>query len=114
LIVLLTLALAEVRLRHRNESVTVLFLVDRSFSIPEQLETDPQSPRTRIDRRWERIKKFINWTVERRGPGHERDKAGVIVFGRRPRLEFPASDAARLNFSEIASTIDGNYTDIAA
>ena len=34
LIALLTLALAEVRIRHTNENLTVLFLVDRSLSIP--------------------------------------------------------------------------------
>ena len=43
-----------------------------------------------------------------------RDKAGLIVFGRRPRLELPPSDAPQFNFQELAGTIDGNYTDIAA
>src|SRR5438128_2534111 len=46
LVVLLTLALAEVRLRHQNENVTVLFLVDRSLSVPEDFDpqADPRSP----------------------------------------------------------------------
>jgi uncharacterized membrane protein len=116
LVILLTLALAEVRLRHQNEKVTVLFLVDRSLSIPEDTDTEanPQAPQNRFDRRWQRIKKFINESVEKRGPGHKYDQAGVIVFGRRPRLELPPSDAPRLNFTEVASTIDPNYTDIGA
>src|SRR5262249_20230370 len=55
-----------------------------------------------------------NDAVEKRGPGHERDRAGLIVFGRRPRLELPPSDSPRFNFTEVASTVDPNYTDIAA
>ena len=35
-------------------------------------------------------------------------------LGRRPRLELPPSDAPRFNLTEIASRIDGSYTDIAA
>ena len=49
-----------------------------------------------------------------RGAGHERDMAGLIVFGRRPRLELPPSDAPRFNLRELPSADDGNYTDIAA
>ena len=76
-IILLVLALAELRIRHENETVTVLFLVDRSLSIPEEWD-----PSTKTDLQFERIKKFINDAVmARREP---RDKAGVIVFGRRP------------------------------
>jgi uncharacterized membrane protein len=114
LVTFLTLALAEVRLRHPNETVTVLFLVDRSSSIPEEPAKDPTNPSKTIDRRWERIKRFINEAVEKRGPGHADDKAGVIVFGRRPRLELPPSDVKRLNFTEVTSTIDNSYTDIGA
>jgi uncharacterized membrane protein len=106
-IILLVLALAEVRIRHENETVTVLFLIDRSLSIPEELD-----PVTKTDLQFERIKKFINDAVVMRQ--NPRDKAGVIVFGRRPRLELPPSDAPRLNFQEIVSNIDTNYTDIGA
>jgi uncharacterized membrane protein len=114
LVILLTLAIAEVRLRHSDESITVLFLVDRSLSVPEEWEDDPAVPGKRIDRRWERVKRFINESVEKRRPGSKWDQAGVIVFGRRPRLELPASDAPRLHFNEITSVVDSNYTDIAA
>ncbi|OAI38936.1 hypothetical protein AYO40_01480 [Planctomycetaceae bacterium SCGC AG-212-D15] len=116
LILLLTLALAEVRLRHPNENVTVLFLVDRSLSVPEEhdLTVDPKSPQARVDLRWERVKKFINEAVEKRGSSHDRDRAGVIVFGRRPRLELPPSAVPRFNMREITSQVDPTYTDIAA
>jgi Mg-chelatase subunit ChlD len=110
LITLLALALAELRIKHQNDTVTVLFLVDRSLSVPQ--EPDP-SDKT-IDLRWLRVKKFINQAVEDRGSGHERDKAGLIVFAKRPRLELPPSDAPRFKFREFASTVDGNYTDIGA
>lgn len=114
LILLLTMALAEVRLRHRSENVTVLFLVDRSLSIPEDFDINAPAPQNRIDRRWERTRKFINDVVEKRGPTHRDDQAGVIVFGRRPRLEFPPSNVPRLNFKEVTSPIDNYYTDLAA
>jgi uncharacterized membrane protein len=116
LILFLTLALAEVRLRHENENITVLFLVDRSLSIPE--EYDPQAPpdSPRVDLRWDRMEKFINDAVALRGPQHKYDRAGLILFGRRPRLELPPSNAPLFNFrfKDAASNIDGNYTDIAA
>jgi Mg-chelatase subunit ChlD len=114
LIGLLALALSELRIKHQNDTVTVLFLVDRSLSVPEELGPSSTDKSKIIDRRWERVKEFINTAVEKRGSGHERDKAGLIAFGRRPRLELPPSDAPRFKFQEFASTIDGNYTDIAA
>jgi uncharacterized membrane protein len=116
LIFLLTLALAEVRLRHDNENTTVLFLVDRSFSIPEDPDPDISPESGHVDRRWQRVEKFINDAVELRGSEHKADKAGLILFGRRPRLELPPSNAPSFNwkFVDAASNIDGYYTDIAA
>lgn len=116
-VLLLTLAMAEVRLKKPGESTTVLFLVDRSLSIPSEL--DPAVPESETlakrDRRWRRMKQFINDAVSQRGPGRDRDQAGVIVFGRRPRLVLPPAEVPRLNFSdEVLAPVDENYTDIAA
>jgi uncharacterized membrane protein len=112
LILLLTLALAEIRLRRPNETTTVYFVVDRSVSIPQDL--DP-ADELKKDQRWQRIRQFIASAVEKRGTGHERDQAGVIVFGRRPRLVLPASDVPKMNLEDdAAATIDPTYTDISA
>jgi uncharacterized membrane protein len=114
IVALLALALAEPRLRQPNERMTVLFVLDRSQSIPEEFGPAPGAAGGLIDLRWDRIRRFINDAVQQRGLGHERDRAGLIVFGRRPRLELPPSDAPRFNLGEIASHVDGSYTDIAA
>ncbi|HEY1860882.1 MAG TPA: VWA domain-containing protein, partial [Gemmataceae bacterium] len=114
LVILLTLALAEVRLTHESETMTILFVLDRSLSIPEELEKDPNSATGTIDRRQERIRKFINDTVESHGRNHTRDRAGLIVFGRQPKLELQPSPTPRFNFKEVTSPIENNYTDIAA
>jgi uncharacterized membrane protein len=112
LIALLTLALAEIRLRQSNENTTVLFLVDRSLSIPQDIDPKDDPP---VDRRWQRIKKFVTDASSRRGPGHERDQSGVIVFGRRPRLVLPASDVPQLVLEDSAlGSVDTTYTDVAA
>ncbi|HEY7425562.1 MAG TPA: vWA domain-containing protein, partial [Gemmataceae bacterium] len=109
----LSLALAEPQLSQPNDRVTVLFVVDRSQSIPEELVDNPGGGKK--DQREQRIRRFINNAVARRGAGHERDRAGLIVFGRRPRLELPPSDAPRFNLpDELPAATDGNYTDIAA
>lgn len=113
IVTLLVLALAEPRLRRPNEHTTVLFVLDRSQSIPQDFAPVGQS-QALVDRRWDRIRRFINDAVLQRGAGHERDKAGLVVFGRRPRLELPPAEVPRFNLTEIASQVDGNYTDIGA
>ncbi|HEY7311088.1 MAG TPA: VWA domain-containing protein [Gemmataceae bacterium] len=112
-VICLSVALAEPQLRQPNDHVTVLFVVDRSKSIPEEWVDDLGGGKN--DQRERRVRDFINNSVARRGAGHERDRAGLIVFGRRPRLELPPSDAPRFNLKdELPAATDGNYTDIAA
>jgi hypothetical protein len=113
-VICLSLALAEPQLRQPNDHVTVLFVVDRSKSIPEELVEDASSGK-KVDQRELRIRRFLNEAVAQRGAGHERDRAGLIVFGRRPRLELPPSDAPRFNLTEeLPRPADGDHTDIAA
>jgi uncharacterized membrane protein len=107
LIVFLTLALAEAQARRPNDTTTVLFLWDRSLSIPQEWDGGQ-------DQREARIKQFINQAVAQRGPHRAGDRAGVIVFGRRPRLELPPASVPELRLRKIASPVDATYTDIAA
>lgn len=102
LVLFLTLALAEAATTTLPEITTVLFVFDGSQSVPKELA--------------DRGEKFINDAVEQRGAGHERDRAGLIVFGKQPRLERPPSDAGmmKFKFKEMADSIDGNYTNISA
>ena len=95
--------------------MTVIFIVDRSASIPEEFEEGKSGDQ--IDRRAARIRTFINEAVQKRGAGRERDRAGLIIFGRKPRLELPPSDAPHfnlVNLPELPSPSDREYTDIAA
>src|SRR5262249_16799259 len=85
---------------------------DRSLSIPQEINPDEPTP---VDKRWQREKRFITDAVAKRGAGHERDQAGVIVFGRRPRLVLPASDVPRLVLEDNPlGGVDPPYPDIAA
>ncbi len=110
----LAMALAEPRIRRASEHVTVLFVVDRSFSVPQDLE--PDKPATEaVDRRWEHTKRFIEEAVRRHGQKSRYDQAGLILFGKRPRLALPPSAAGKMPVDErMAGPIDGNYTDVAA
>jgi Mg-chelatase subunit ChlD/uncharacterized membrane protein len=91
--------------------MTVLFLVDCSLSVPPE----PASDDPTIDLRWQRVKRFITESVEKRGEGHEKDQAGVIFFGRRPRLVFAPAAAKRLHVVPASTfKIDGTATDIGA
>lgn len=107
-------ALAEPYLAQPDRHLTVLFVLDRSLSIPEEMGDDPAQPGSRTDLRWARVRKFINEAVEKRGVAHKRDKVGLVVFGKRPRLELPPSDAPRFNLVELPPMEDGTYTDIGA
>jgi uncharacterized membrane protein len=107
LITFLALALAETHARHHNDSLTVIFLWDRSFSMPREI-VDAK------DVSEERLRKFINDAVALRGPRHAQDRAGVIVFGRQPRLELPPASVPELHYRKFLSPVDETYTDIAA
>ena len=72
----LVLALAGVQWRQENQRVTVFFLLDQSESIP--------APRRNL------MMEYVSKQVEKyRRPDRE-DRAGVIIFGGNPAVEFPA------------------------
>jgi uncharacterized membrane protein len=114
LVAVLAAALAEPRFRRATDAVTVLFVVDRSQSIPEDPEPDQPVALAR-DRRWERVRQVIEEAVSGRGVAHRDDAAGLILFGKRPKLVLPPAMVDRLPVDlDLAGPIDGTATDIAA
>lgn len=114
IIALLAMALAEPRIRRTSDSLTVLFVADRSFSVPQDIDPDMPSDRA-VDRRWDRVKRFAEESVRRHGLVNRDDQAGLILFGRRPKLVLPPSPSGRLPVDErLVGPVDGNYTDISA
>jgi len=113
-VAIVVMALAEPRIRRPSEHVTVLFVVDRSFSVPQDLDPD-RPPTEPLDRRWVRSRSFIEEAVAKRGPTKRNDQSGLILFGKRPKLALPPAAVDRMPVDErMAGPIDGNYTDIAA
>jgi uncharacterized membrane protein len=108
-------AMAEPRVNRPSENVAVLFLLDRSQSIPQDIEP-AENAADRVDRRWLRTRDFVRNAVLLRGVEHARDKSGVVLFGKRPKLALPpASVRDKFDVDErMAGPIDGQYTDIAA
>ncbi len=110
LILFLGLALAEVYLQHINDTVTVLYLLDVSESMP--FEKDPVLNTRNLEQA--RLLAFINEAVAKRGNKHQRDASGLIVFGRHPRLELPPAEVPHFRLKDITSSVNGSYTDISA
>ncbi|WP_020471327.1 VWA domain-containing protein [Zavarzinella formosa] len=113
LVAVLVVTLSEPRLRRPNENVCVIYVIDRSLSVPPELETIGSEGER--DRRWLRIQQFINAATQQRGPGHRNDLSGAIMFARRPKLVLPPALVDRMIVTDaFAGTMDPNYTDIAA
>ena len=108
------MALAEPRFGRPTDEVTVIFVIDRSLSVPVDVDLD--KPVTeQEDRRWTRIREFVENAVKTKGAKHLNDQAGVILFGKRPKLALPPSTASGWRLDpQMAGPIDGQYTDIAA
>ncbi len=113
LVLLLTLALANLQLKRIDETVTVIFLWDCSESVPQKFARgdDPQIERA------DRLIKFINQAVANRGTGRQRDRAGLILFGRWPLAFLPPANVPYFSLTKDQlkdAPIDGKRTDIAA
>src|SRR6266545_3565069 len=68
----LILALAGLRLPARPRSIATVFLVDRSASVPADIQ--------------EATKTFVRQALQKRGPD---DLAAIVTFGESPRVELP-------------------------
>ena len=93
---------------NRTTASPVLFVWDRSLSIPADVQDGK-------DQREERILQFINDSVSLVAGGTRRTSSlGVIVFGKQSKLELPPGSVPKLGFRKIYSPLDRSYTDIAA
>lgn len=112
-VALLVLALAEPRMRRTNEHLCVLYVLDRSMSVPQEVQRTTAGDER--DVRLLRLQRFINSAVQERGVGHRNDLSGAILFARRPKLVLPPSPVDKLWPTDaMAGRMDPNYTDIAA
>src|SRR5438552_10934636 len=91
---LLVLGLAGFQLSRPSKKLCVLFLVDRSDSVPAEEQ--------------EAAVRYVNDAARRMGPN---DTAGVLVFGGDAYVEFMPSPKLKVN--NIASVVSRDYTDLA-
>ena len=94
-VVLIVLALAELQAVRRDDRLTTLFLVDLSRSIPR----DKQAPMLR----------YVNEAIGRQR--RKGDLAGVIVFGKGPKVEVPPTPYPP-DLLGVESDVDGEFTDL--
>ena len=93
---LLVAAVAELQWVRTDDRMSVIFLLDRSQSVPE-----PQRA-AMID--------FVNAAASKR---HDDDTVGVVTFGRDARIEVaPYDESLRLR-STLETTVDPQYTNLA-
>lgn len=105
LLTCLILALAELSTVHEEVGMTLMVVVDRSYSIPQ--EVGPNSVR---DARWDRLVENLKNATRNREKAQ--DRVGVISFATRPKFEYPASDVTELNIREVGTGLDRNNTDL--
>ncbi|MFI5455065.1 MAG: VWA domain-containing protein [Isosphaerales bacterium] len=95
-ITLIVLALAELQTIRRSERLATIFLLDASYSMPREQQ-----------------KAALQYVSEASKKRLKDDLAGVVVFGREPRVEIPPAPS-ELNLLGIESTIDPENTDLGA
>ena len=93
-ITLIVLALAQVQSVRITDRLTTMFLIDASNSIPKESQ-----------------KAALDYATEASKKRRRDDMAGVVVFGKEPRVEVPPSPS-ELNLLGIENTIDPENTDL--
>jgi uncharacterized membrane protein len=94
----LILALAEIQIVKTSDRLTVIFLLDQSLSIPVESR--------------EAMIKYVNAEIKKHRK--DRDRVGVIVFGRDAAMEIPPYDDNVQMAQKVESMFDPEYTSIAA
>lgn len=100
LVLLFVAALAGIQLVRVSESMAVLYLVDRSLSMP--------SDKTAA------VVDYINRSAHEQRDTQRHDKAGVIVFGRDAAVEAPPLEGELSLPGRFETTVDREATDLAS
>ncbi len=100
LVLLLVAALAEIQLVRTSDRVAVLYVVDRSASIPADTASQ--------------VVQYIQRATESQSDRKHEDRAGVIVFGREAAVESPPLAGSRHLPARFESDVDGEATNLAA
>lgn len=96
-VTLIVLALAEVQAVRKNDKLTTMFVVDVSESIPTDMR-----------------RSVLQLVTEEGRKRRKNDLAGVVVFGRTASVEAPPAPTEPNLTLGIESTINAQYTDLAA
>ncbi len=96
-LMLLVFALADIQYRKKNASMTVIYVLDQSMSIP-------------ADHRL-LMKDFVNESVEEHLRSEKEDRVGVVVFGRDAEVETPPLEYF-VGLNSISSLLDPQYTNL--
>jgi uncharacterized membrane protein len=95
-ITLIVLALAELQSVRRTDRLATVFLLDASNSVPREQQ-----------------KAALDYVTDASKKRRREDLAGVVVFGKEPRVEIPPAPS-ELNLLGVESTIDPENTDLGA
>jgi uncharacterized membrane protein len=95
-ITLIVLALAELQSVRRTDRLTTMFLLDVSNSMPKEQQ-----------------KAALDYVTEASRKRRRDDMAGLVVFGREPRVEVPPAPS-ELNALGVESMLDTENTDLGA
>ncbi|MEM8866269.1 MAG: VWA domain-containing protein, partial [Planctomycetota bacterium] len=96
---LLVCALAEMQLQRKNDRLTVIYLLDQSYSIPEQHRAA--------------MVRYVNATVREHRRDDKEDRVGVIVFGQDAQVELPPVDFS-YELAKVESQLNEEYTNLEA
>ncbi|HUT13677.1 MAG TPA: VWA domain-containing protein [Thermoguttaceae bacterium] len=94
---LLILALADVQVMRTSDRLTVIYLLDQSWSIPEGQR--------------QAMLRYVNRAIRQHRQGD--DRVGVIVFGREADIEVPPFDDD-VQIPKVETQVDGRHTNLAA
>jgi uncharacterized membrane protein/Mg-chelatase subunit ChlD len=97
---LLVFALADMQWKRLGDRLTVIYVVDESLSIPENLKPA--------------MIEYVDREIRTHRQAHIADRAGVVVFGGEPAIEHPPYDENIQVTYNTESHIDREHTNLAA